>query len=38
MIFSPIEALTPQEISDGVTFLEKMEQNLDALKVALECQ
>ena len=38
LIFSPLEALTPQEISDKVTFLEKMEQNLDALKVALECQ
>ncbi|WP_182134689.1 zinc ABC transporter substrate-binding protein [Nitrosopumilus sp. b1] len=38
MIFSPIEALTPQEISKGVTFLDKMEQNLDVLKVALECQ
>lgn len=38
LIFSPIEALTPQEASAGVTFLDKMEQNLDALKVALECQ
>lgn len=38
LIFSPIEALTPQEVSDGMTFLEKMEQNLDALKIALECQ
>ncbi|MBC8515958.1 MAG: zinc ABC transporter substrate-binding protein, partial [Nitrosopumilus sp.] len=38
MIFSPLEALTPDEASEGVTFLEKMEQNLDALKVALECQ
>jgi len=38
LIFSPIEALTPQEASEGVTFLQKMEQNLDVLKVALECQ
>ena len=38
LILSPIEALSPQEVSDGVTFLEKMEQNLDVLKVALECQ
>jgi len=38
LIFSPIEALTPEEMSNGTTFLEKMEQNLDVLKVALECQ
>lgn len=38
MIFSPIEALTPDELDRNVTFLDKMEQNLDALKVALECQ
>lgn len=38
MIFSPIEALTPQEASAGITFLDKMEQNLDVLKVALKCQ
>lgn len=38
MIFSPIEALSPQELSKGMTFLDKMEQNLDVLKVALECQ
>lgn len=37
-IFSPIETLTPKEISQGITFLDKMEQNLDVLKVALECQ
>ncbi len=38
LIFSPLEALTPVEASKGVTFLQKMEQNLDVLKVALECQ
>ena len=38
MILSPLEALTPEESSSGVTFLEKMEQNLEGLKVALNCQ
>ena len=38
MILSPLEALTPEESSRGVTFLEKMEQNLEGLKVALNCQ
>ncbi len=38
LIFSPLEALTPEEALEGVTFLQKMEQNLDVLKVALECQ
>lgn len=38
MIFSPIEGLTDEEMSQGFTFLDKMEQNIDALQVALECQ
>ncbi len=38
VLFSPIETLTAQEASDGVTFLDKMEQNLDILRTALECQ
>ena len=37
MVLSTIEALTPQEAVDGITFLDKMEQNLEALAVALEC-
>ena len=38
MLFSPLEALTPEEVGTSVTYIDKMEQNLDALKVALECQ
>lgn len=38
LLFSPIEALAPEEVGKNVTYLDKMEQNLDALKVALECQ
>ena len=38
MILSPIEGLTPEEESAGVTYLDKMEQNLANLRVALECQ
>ena len=37
MVLSTVEALTLQEASDGVTFLDKMEQNLESLKVALRC-
>ncbi len=37
MVLSTVEALTLQEASDGVTFLDKMEQNLESLKVALGC-
>ncbi len=38
MIFSPLEALAPEEVGKNITYIDKMEQNLDALKVALECQ
>lgn len=38
LLFSPIEALAPEEVGKNITYLDKMEQNLDALKVALECQ
>lgn len=38
LLFSPIEALAPEEVGKDVTYIDKMEQNLDALKVALECQ
>ena len=38
LILSPVETLTPQEASAGLTFLDKMAQNLDVLKMALECQ
>ena len=38
MLFSPLEALAEDEVGKDITYLDKMEQNLDALKVALECQ
>lgn len=38
MIFSPVEGLTEEDIKDGKTYLDKMEENLNNLKVALECQ
>ena len=38
LLFSPLEALADDEIGKNITYIDKMEQNLDALKVALECQ
>ncbi len=38
LVLSPIEALTPEEASEGVTFIDKMEKNLISLRIALECQ
>ena len=38
MTLSTLEALTLEEASKGMSFLEKMEQNLDKLEVALDCQ
>ncbi len=38
MLFSPIEALSQDEVGQDVTYIDKMEQNLAALKIALECQ
>ena len=38
LLFSPLEALTPEEVEKNMTYIDKMEQNLDALMVALECQ
>ena len=38
LLFSPIEALLPEEVGTDVTYIDKMEQNLNSLKVALECQ
>ena len=38
ILFSPLEALTPDEVGKNITYIDKMEQNLDALVVALECQ
>ena len=39
MLFSPLEALSPEEEGNpDITYIGKMEQNIDALKIALECQ
>jgi len=38
MLFSPLEALAQDEVGQDITYIDKMEQNLEALKVALECQ
>lgn len=38
MLLSPLEALSPEEVGTDVTYLEKMEQNIDSLRIALECQ
>ena len=32
------EALSPEEAGTNVSYIDKMEDNLDSLKVALECQ
>ena len=38
LLFSPIEALAQEEVGQNITYIDKMDKNLDALKVALECQ
>ena len=38
LLFSPLEALNKDEASTNVSYIDKMEDNLDSLKVALECQ
>lgn len=38
MIFSPLEGLTNEDLAAGKTYISKMEENLENLKVALECQ
>ena len=38
LLFSPVEALAMDEIGKNITYIDKMGVNLDALKVALECQ
>lgn len=38
LLFSPLEALSPDEVEQNITYIDKMEQNLEALTVALECQ
>lgn len=38
MILSPIAGRTAEEIASGASYIDKMNKNIDALKVALECQ
>ena len=38
LLFSPLEALSKDEVGTNVSYIDKMEDNLDSLKVALECQ
>jgi zinc transport system substrate-binding protein len=38
LILSPLEGITPEEQEKGTSYLEKMEENLMNIKVALECQ
>ena len=38
LLFSPLEALSKDETGTNVSYIDKMEDNLDSLKVALECQ
>jgi zinc transport system substrate-binding protein len=38
LTFSPIEGLTNEELQNSMTYIQKMEQNLENLKVGLECQ
>ena len=37
LFLSPLESLTPEEAKAGLTYMEKMEQNLESLKTALDC-
>lgn len=37
MVFSPIEGLSKTELENGITYIDRMEENLKNLKVALEC-
>lgn len=38
LILSPLEGLSKDDLSAGKTYLDKMEENITNLKVALECQ
>ncbi len=38
MILSPLEGLTNEDLAADKTYISKMEENLENLKVALECQ
>ncbi|MGI0004738.1 MAG: metal ABC transporter solute-binding protein, Zn/Mn family, partial [Candidatus Nitrosotenuis sp.] len=38
MILSPLEGLTQEDTAAGKTYISKMEDNLENLKMALDCQ
>lgn len=38
LVFNPIEGLTAEELKAGSTYLSIMEENLENLKLALDCQ
>lgn len=38
LIFSPLEGLTNQETLHGITYLDKMNENVQNLKIGLECK
>ncbi|MEO9308839.1 MAG: zinc ABC transporter substrate-binding protein [Nitrososphaera sp.] len=38
LTLSPLEGLSKEEIVRGTTYLDKMEENLQNIKIALECQ
>lgn len=38
LLLSPIEGLSSEELGKGVTYLEKMEQNVQNLRVGLQCK
>ncbi len=38
LVFNPLEGLTPEDISSGKEYISVQDQNLQNLRVALECQ
>ncbi|WP_162858706.1 metal ABC transporter solute-binding protein, Zn/Mn family [Candidatus Nitrosotenuis aquarius] len=38
LVLSPLEGITAEEQANGTSYIEKMEENLKNIKVALECQ
>ncbi|MEM3100404.1 MAG: zinc ABC transporter substrate-binding protein [Candidatus Nitrosotenuis sp.] len=38
LTLSPLEGLSKEELAKGTTYLDKMEENLQNIKIALECQ
>ena len=37
LILSPLEGITPEEQAKGTSYLDKMQENLNNIKIALEC-